>query len=184
MTEKQTAGASSTPGWRIRIGTWMFYVPFLIFVATPVVVPFLGYTATQSAAIVGAVLVGAEVVWFASIPLLGKQGFHTLKSQAFGLLMPRSGPIGRSRHRFGSGLLVGGLLIQILLGVAVVVAYLKYGAGDPDQAIIGLSFEQQAIVYAVGQSAGVVCVLMSAYVLGADFWARLARACAWREATG
>ena len=74
--ERQPEENVSKKSWRIRIGTWMFYVPFGMFFGAPVIIPLLGFSATESAAAIGAIIVAAEVIWFASIPLLGKKGFN------------------------------------------------------------------------------------------------------------
>ena len=77
-------------GWRVTLGTWMFTIPFVMFFGTPVVIPLLGLSAGQAVAAIGGILVAAEVIWFASIPLLGKQGFIAMKKKAFGFLKLRT----------------------------------------------------------------------------------------------
>jgi hypothetical protein len=172
---------SSKKTWRIQIGTWMFYVPFLMILGAPVIIPLLGFSATKAAAIVGGILIAGEVIWFASIPLLGKEGFKQMKSEAFSLLKPKSGPISQSRHKFGVWMFTVGALGQILLAMGVMVAYFMVGAGDPDIPVMGLSFEQQAIAYVVIQFAAIGCIMVSVYVLGADFWERLNGAFEWQK---
>jgi hypothetical protein len=181
MQHQQPAGQPTIKNWRIKIGTWMFYVPFVMFFGAPVIIPLIGFSASQAAAIVGGIIVAAEIIWFASIPLLGKQGFKQMKSEAFGLLKPKSGPISQSRHKFGVCMFTVGALGQILLAIGVMVAYFMVGAGDPDLPVIGLSFEQQAIAYAVIQFAAIGCIMGSVYVLGADFWERLNRVFEWQK---
>lgn len=176
---QQPAKATPASTWRITLGTWMFYVPFIIVPGAPIVIPLLGISATQAAAIVGGVVLVSEIIWFASIPLLGKEGFKRLKSQAFGVLKPGSGPIGRGRHRMGVWMFTGGISFQILLGVGVVIAYFAVGADDISAKILGLDFEQQALAFAIIQIAAVVSVLASLYVLGADFLERLGHAFDW-----
>ena len=72
-----------------------------------------------------------------------------------------------------------GVLCQILIGMGVMVAYFLIGARDPNIPIMGLSFEQQAIAYVVIQIAAIACVVISVYVLGADFWERMDKAFKW-----
>jgi hypothetical protein len=74
-----------------------------------------------------------------------------------------------------------GALGQILLAMGVMVAYFMVGAGDPDIPVMGLSFEQQAIAYVVIQFAAIGCIMVSVYVLGADFWERLNGAFEWQK---
>ena len=170
MPNQQPADRITGKNWRNTIGTWMFYVPFVMFFGAPVIIPLIGFSASQAAAIVGGIIVAAEVIWFASIPLLGKEGFKQMKSEAFSLLKLKSGPIGNARHQAGMWMFTIGILSQILLGMGVMVAYFLVGARDPGIPLMGLSFEQQAIAYVVIQIASIACLVGSVYVLGADFW--------------
>jgi len=181
MPNQQPADRITGKNWRNTIGTWMFYVPFVMFFGAPVIIPLIGFSASQAAAIVGGIIVAAEVIWFASIPLLGKEGFKQMKSEAFSLLKLKSGPIGNARHQAGMWMFTIGILSQILLGMGVMVAYFLVGARDPGIPLMGLSFEQQAIAYVVIQIASIACLVGSVYVLGADFWERLNRALEWRK---
>jgi hypothetical protein len=72
--------------WRYRIGIWMFWAPVAMFFGATVLVPALGLSAVQTAGLAGAIMVLSHVVWFASIPLLGKAGFKSMKNRALGLL--------------------------------------------------------------------------------------------------
>jgi len=181
MPNQQPADRITGKNWRNTIGTWMFYVPFVMFFGAPVIIPLIGFSASQAAAIVGGIIVAAEVIWFASIPLLGKEGFKQMKSEAFSLLKPKSGPISQSRHQFGVWMFTVGALGQILLAMGVMVAYFMVGVGDPDIPVMGLSFEQQAIAYVVIQFAAIGCIVVSVFVLGADFWERLNRVFEWQN---
>lgn len=80
------ADAVTTTGWRYRLGLALFMLPIPLFFLIPVIVPLLGYSAARAAAIIAAALVVSEVIWFASIPLLGKAGFKALKVKYFGWL--------------------------------------------------------------------------------------------------
>jgi len=180
MTNKQSSDQLTGKSWRITLGTWMFYVPFVMFFGAPLVIPLMGFSASEAAALIGGIIVAAEVIWFASIPLLGKDGFKRMKSQAFSLLRPRSGPISKSRHQVGVWMFTVGALCQILLGMGVMVAYFVVGIGDPNIPVVGLSLDQQAIAYSVIQIAAIACVVVSVYVLGADFWEKLNHAFEWQ----
>jgi hypothetical protein len=79
----------------------MFYAPFVLFFGAPVIIPVIGFSASQAAAIIGWIIVDAEVIWFASIPLLGKKAFKQMKFQAFSLLKSKAGPTSKSRHQVG-----------------------------------------------------------------------------------
>lgn len=179
MSDLRSTKPSMEKNWRLTLGTWMFYVPFVMFFGAPVFIPLLGFSASQAAAIIGGIIVTAEIIWFASIPLLGKEGFKQMKSEAFSLLKPKSGPIGNARHQVGVWMFAIGVLCQILIGMGVMVAYFLIGARDPNIPVMGLSFEHQAIAYVVIQISAIACVVISVYVLGADFWERMDKAFKW-----
>ena len=44
-------GEPNTSSLRITLGTLMFYAPFLMFFGAPIVIPFLGLSATETAGI-------------------------------------------------------------------------------------------------------------------------------------
>jgi hypothetical protein len=123
MPDHNLKSTSMKKNWRLILGTWMFYVPFVMFFGAPVMIPLIGLSATQATALVGGIFVAAEVIWFASIPLLGMEGFKQMKSQAFSLLKPNTGPISRIRHQAGTWMFTVGILSQVGLGVTVMMAY-------------------------------------------------------------
>ncbi len=163
------------PGWRVTLGTWMFAVPFVMFFGAPVVIPLLGLSGTQAAAAIGGVIVAAEVIWFASIPLLGKEGFLAMKKKAFGFLKLQTGPISEPRHRLGVKLFWIGLCGQLSLHAVMIVAYAIVGA-HPERIILGLSFEQQLGAYFSLLLLFVICLMAGVYALGADFAGRFKQA--------
>ena len=178
------ADTSETPapkaGWRITLGTWMFAVPFVMVLGAPIAIPLLGLSATQTAALIGGILVAGEVIWFASIPLLGKDGFLAMKKKAFGLLKLRVGPISQSRHRLGVKLFWIGLGGQFLLHAVMLAGYAMVGA-SPDTVLLGMNLEQQLGVYFTLLVACVVGLVAGVYMLGADFAGRFKRAFAWQS---
>ena len=171
---------SDNKSWRLKIGTWMFYIPFIMFFGAPVIIPIMGYSANEAAGLIGGIVVVAEVIWFASIPLLGKEGFKQMKSQTFSLLKLKRGPIVRSRHQAGVWMFTVGLLSQVLLGLIVMVAYFFVGEQDANISVLGLSFETQAITYVGIQITSIACIVVSFFVLGADFLERLNHAFDWQ----
>ena len=140
----------------------------------------LGRSAGESAALIGGILLVIEVLWFASIPLLGKEGFEAVKDRAFGWLKLPSGPISRTRHRIGIALLLGSFALDILLNLIIIGTDLLVKAADaPSTLIFGLTFAQQATVYIGVQVLTTLGVLAGAFVLDADFWGRLKQAFEW-----
>ena len=167
--------------WRYRLGLTLFFGAFPIFFATPVVIPMLGLSAGESAALIGGILLAVEVLWFASIPLLGKEGFKAVKQRTFGWLKLSSNPISRGRHRFGVTLLFGSILLDVLLNLIMLgTDFLVKGADVPTKQILGLSFSQQATVYITIQILTTVGIVAALFILGGDFWERLKAAFEWQ----
>jgi hypothetical protein len=156
----------------------MFTIPFVMFFGAPIAIPLLGLSAAQSAAAIGGIVVAAEVIWFASIPLLGKQGFLAMKKKAFSILKLKAGPISQSRHKLGVTLFWIGLGGQLLLHAVMIIAYAIVGA-HPERILLGMTFEQQLAVYFSLLVAFVICFIAGVYALGADFADRFKHAFDW-----
>ena len=172
---------SSNTSWSYRLGLVFFFGAFPIFFATPFVIPMLGLSTGESAALIGGILLAVEVLWFASIPLLGKEGLEMVKQRAFGWLKLSSSPISRARHRFGVTLLFGSILLDVLLNLVMVgTDFLAQGADVPTARLLGLTFSQQATVYVTIQILTTIGIVAALFVLGADFWERLKAAFEWQ----
>ncbi len=167
-----SAEVTEKPSWRIRIGSWMFGIPFVMFFGAPIVVPFLGLSAGEAAAMIGGIVVAAELIWFASIPLLGLKGFKAMKKKAFGFLRLPEGPASAASHKWGVRLFCFGLGAQLALHVVLVIAYIIVGA-HPERIILGLDFEQQTVVYFSILIAAIICHVLGVYLLGETFIAKL-----------
>ena len=174
-----SAEPNGETNWRIQLGTWMFYVPFAMILGAPVIIPLLGFSTTQAAALIGGILIAGEVIWFASIPLLGKAGFKKMKNQAFGLLRLRNEPISRSRHRLGVGLLVISIVVEAILIIFMVGAHLKLGSESASASILGFNFQTQAAIFVGIEILTAVGIIASVYILGASFAERLKIAFQW-----
>jgi len=172
---------NSNKNWRYRLGLTLFFGAFPIFFATPVVIPMLGLSAGESAALIGGILLAVEVLWFASIPLLGKEGFKAVKQRTFGWFKLSSAPVSRPRHQFGVTLLLGSILLDVLLNLIMVgTDLLASGADAPTMQLFGLSFSEQATVYVSIQILTTVGIVAALFILGADFWERLKTAFEWQ----
>ena len=172
---------SANSNWKYRLGLVLFFGAFPIFIAAPVVIPMLGLSTAKSAALIGGVLLAVEVLWFASIPLLGKEGFEAVKQRAFGWLKLSSGPISQMRHRLGVTLLFGSIMFDVLLNLVMVGSdFLGQGADVPTK-LLGLSFTHQTTVYITVQILTTVGMVAALFILGGDFWARLKKAFEWHE---
>ena len=182
--KREPAEPNRKPNWRMRLGTWMFYVPFLMFIGAPIIIPLMGLSAGHSAAIIGAFVVAAEIIWFASIPLLGKAGFKEMKNNAFSVLRLRSEPISRSRHRLGVGLLVISIAVEAILIIFMIGAHINLGAESASASILGFNFEAQAAVFIGLEMATAAGIIASVYLLGAGFAERLKLAFQWHGEPG
>lgn len=158
----------------------MFYIPFAMIIGAPVIIPLLGFTATEAAALIGGLLIAGEVIWFASIPLLGKAGFKEMKNKAFSILRLRSEPISRLRHNFGVGLLVVSIAAEALLIIFMVGAHLKLGSESAGPTIAGVDFQSQAMIFVSIEILTAVGIISSVYLLGAVFAERLKIAFQWQ----
>ena len=131
-------------GWRYRLGLFVFFGALPVPVIAPFVIPLLGLPTTETAALIGGVLVVAELLLVGSVPLLGKEGFQALKATVFGWLKLPDGPVSRRRHRFGVTLLIGSLLLDVALNLGIVLsAFVVTNAEDPTLDFLGLDFDQQ-----------------------------------------
>ena len=172
---------SAKTSWRYRLGLVLFFGAFPIFFATPVVIPMLGLSTGESAALIGGILLAVEVLWFASIPLLGKEGFEAVKQRAFGWLKLSSSPVSQARHRFGVTLLFGSILLDVFLNLIMVATdFLAPGADVPTKQLLGLTFSEQATAYVSVQILTTVGIVAALFILGADFWERLKAAFEWQ----
>ncbi len=168
-------------GWRYKLGMVLFITPFPIFFATPIVVPLLGLSAAETGALIGGILLAVEVVWFASIPLLGKAGFMALKNKAFGWLKLQEGPISYKRHMLGVWLLVASVLTEVLLqGFALYASYKNAAVDSLTKTVAGLSLAEFNNIYLVVELLTAAGIVISVFILGADFWERLKAAFEWQ----
>jgi hypothetical protein len=125
------------------------------------------------------VVVAAHVIWFASIPVLGHKGFLAMKSRAYTLIKPKEGPIGKTRHRIGTILLVASLLGEVALKLALLMAFFSSANYGLELPIWGVTFQLLAIIYVTLEVAIIVVLISSFYVLGGDFMERLVKAFEW-----
>tara|TARA_R110000850_G_scaffold17996_29_gene54676 strand:- start:6211 stop:6687 length:477 start_codon:yes stop_codon:yes gene_type:complete len=150
----------------------MFGIPFVMFFGAPIVVPFLGLTAGEAAALIGGVIVAAELIWFASIPLLGLKGFKAMKKKAFGFLKIPEGPGSAVQHKWGVRLFWVGLGTQLALHIVLVFAYILVGA-HPDRIILGMDFEQQTMAFFSILIIAIISLVLGVYLLGEVFLGKM-----------
>lgn len=170
---------STSKGWKYKLGLALFIIPFPIFFLTPIVIPMLDLSAAHTTSIIGGILIGVEVIWLASIPLLGKEGFWELKQKAFGWLKLKDKPVSRSRHRWGVILLIGSLLTDVILQVFIMVSSILLQ--KEEVSLLGLTFSEQTNIHMIIQIMTTLGILASLFILGGQFWEKVKQAFIWEE---
>jgi hypothetical protein len=178
VPETQTAAPA---GWRYKLGMVMFILPILSFVAAPIVIPLLGLSGEESAALIGGILVGGELIWLASIPLLGKEGFKRVKDQMFSKLKLTDKPISKTRHSWGLGFIGSSLLFQGLVLIWIVFGFFYLGKGHLSESVGGATFAEEASVLTYALIISAVAFFAGVWLLGGRFVSRLSAALVWHE---
>lgn len=185
MSSENSNNPEATPandgGWRYKLGMAMFVLPVISLVLTPVIIPLLGMSAGDSAALIGGILVGGELIWFASIPLLGKEGFKRVKHAMFSKLALPDRPISRLRHGWGLSLLGAALAFQGLVLMWIIFGFFYLGADQLTESVHGLSFLQEATIVTYALIASVVAFFLGVWLLGQRFVNRLSEAMTWHD---
>ena len=169
---------TTSKGWRYNLGLALFIIPFPIFFLTPIVIPSLDLPATQTASLIGGILVSVEIIWFASIPLLGKEGFQALKSKAFGWLKLEDKPVSKKRHQFGIVLLFSSILIDLIVQILIIVSHILLDEGQNT-----ILLNTQANTYTIVQVLTTLGILASLFILGGQFWEKIKQAFTWESST-
>lgn len=180
MADNTPTSSDTSGGWRYKLGMAMFVLPVFSVILTPIIVPFFGMSAADAAGLIGGVVIGGEVIWFASIPLLGKEGFKRAKSELFGILKLTDQPVSHARHRLGMSCVGGALAFQMLVLVWIVAGFFYLGEGHLTDGLGGVTFAQETtiVVYALIVSAA--AFFAGVYLLGGRFVDRLSVAMTWQ----
>jgi len=166
-------------GWRYKLGLVMFIVPFVMFFGAPLAIPLLGLSAGQTAGLIGGIVIAAEVIWFASIPLLGVKGFKAVKAKAFGWLKLKQGPISERRHQIGVTMFFASLVLEAVAAGFIVYAFFST-SDDPAQfSVFGMGLNEAATMFVGAQIVLGIVFVASFFVLGGDFWERVRVAFTW-----
>jgi len=173
--------SSSGGGWRYKLGMAMFILPVFSMVLTPILIPLLGLSAADTAALIGGIVIGGELVWFASIPLLGKEGFKRIKNQMFSKFKLTDKPISKARHNWGIALAGGALAFQMLVLIWIVGGFFYLGEGHLTDGVGGVTFAEEATAMVYTIIASVVAFFVGVWVLGGRFVDRLHVALVWHE---
>jgi len=174
-TEMLAEGFTRT--WRYKIGLVMIIVGNGA-VLIGLLLPMLGV----SASIVGAVVLGGELVSLASIAFLGKEGFKAIKSKAFGFAKAGyAASVGSIRHYIGLALACTNALTTYIMVLYAWTAFDVTTAEGPMPAVWGLDFAQQGVMVFWLFIIGEISFLVAIYVLGADWWERFRDVIVWKK---
>ena len=146
--------------WRITLGTWMFFLPGIIFFVAPVLIPTFGLSSIQTASLIALTIILSEAMWFASIPVLGKEGFAALKKETAAFFSLKKGPISETRHRSGLFVFFTAALLQLFIILMLLCYYCNF-----------VPFTRITCVktYTVLQITTITGFIISAYLLGKNF---------------
>lgn len=157
MNKDASTAAEPAVGWRLKLGVAIFVFSILLPVAGIPLVAALGLSGTMTASVSGAFLVGAEVLGFLAVAVMGKPGYLFIKSRFLGLLKQYGPPTEVGRARYNTGLVM--FVLPILFGW--VTLYVSEWIPN---------LEDNLFAYAIG---GDMLLLASLFVLGGDFWDKI-----------
>ena len=143
--------------WRLKLGAALFGLSIILPVIGVPLVTALGLSATMTASVSGALLVGAEVLGVCAIAVMGKSGFAYIKNRVFGFLKQHGPPQKVSRGRYNIGLVI--FCVPLLFGW--LLPYIS-------KWVPGLL--SNPLPFAIG---GDILILASLLVLGGDFWDKI-----------
>jgi len=168
MTTEQDSITSMNKGWKYRLGMALF-IYSLIPLCTVEVFAFLPLTAAQALAFGAVYVASGEIAFLAAVILLGKPFIQSIKSKIKSFIFRSSATsvpktVSKTRHAFGVGLLVLSVLPYYLTILALLFTHPK----APDlRFLLYLLFSGEALF------------IVSLFVLGDEFWARLKRLFEW-----
>ena len=171
----KTPDQDFTKTWRYKLGLFMIVVGNVGIVAA-VVLGFVGLPA----AIVGAVVVGGEILSLGSIVFLGKEGFKAIKSKIFAFVKTGyAAPVGKTRHTIGIALLCTNIVTTYITVIYAWEGFTRAATDGPAAAVWGLDLAQQGSLVFWLFLLGELSFLIAIYVLGADWWGKFRSLFVW-----
>lgn len=168
MPAQQALMADAPKTWKYRLGMALFIYSFVP-VCTIELVVFLGLPASMAVTVGAVYLASGELALLVAVALLGKPFVTALKDKVKGFfLKPKTAAkpkvIGRFRHACGITLFVLSIVPYYATMVILLVAHPR----EPDL---------QDLLFLL--LAGEGLFLISLFVLGEEFWARLKKLFEW-----
>jgi len=154
--------------WKYYLGLSLLIYSFIPYGVAALVLPFLPISHARAASIGAAIIASAEIAFLCGAALLGKPFVDSIKAKIKGFLFPRRDVrpiafISKGRHYFGIS-----LLLMSFLPFYITEAVLLFG--HPEEAV------KVMIVIMLG---GDALFMMSLFILGGEFWARLKKLFEW-----
>ena len=144
-------------GWRLRLGTGLFFLGLIFPVFIPLTL-MIEMSAGMKTAVTGIMAVGIpDLMWIAAAAVVGKEGFKAIRDKFFGYFK-KFGPaqeVSRTRYRIGLVMFVLPLLFAWL---------------EPYTASIIPGYQSYRLVYNI---IGDILFISSFFVLGGNFWDKL-----------
>jgi hypothetical protein len=155
----QQASTTDEPisSWRLKSGVAVFLLSIVLPIVGLIVLPSLGLSGAMTASVSGALLLVAEALGVCGVAIMGKPGYLYIKRRVFGFLKQYGPPKEVSRRRYNIGL--------VLFCVPIAFGWLSIYLVDW---IPG--FADYPLAYALS---GDFILLLSLFVLGGDFWAKI-----------
>ncbi len=157
MNDPTSTNVRPAADWRLRLGVAVFALSIILPVAGIPAVALLDLSGTMAASVSGALLVVAEVLGIAAVAIMGKPGYLYLKSRVFGFLKQYGPPKEVSRRRYS-------------IGLVLFCGPILFGWSSIYMVDLIPGFADHPFLYAVG---GDLILLVSLFVLGGDFWAKM-----------
>lgn len=157
MSDQASTSVRPAADWRLKLGVALFALSVILPVVGIPVVASLDLSTTMTASVSGALLMSGEMLGVLAVAVMGKPGFLYVKSRFSGFVTQYGPPKEVSRRRYNIGL--------VLFSVPILFAWLSIYTVD-----LIPGFADYPLPYAVG---GDLMLLVSLFVLGGDFWAKI-----------
>lgn len=177
IENRDQAQQDFTKTWRYKLGLFLIIIGNLGIVFSVLVLPFLAV----GAGVIGAIVLGGEVVSLLSIVFLGKEGFKAIKSKIVGAVKAGyTGAVSRTRHSIGITLLLLSTLNNYIIATYAWIVFERTTPENPFPEVFGLDFQGQDSlafwVFLIGEA----FFLISLYVLGGAWWGRFREVFIWK----
>lgn len=175
MATENKLSSDFTKSWRYKVGLFMIIAGNGALVVG-LLLPIIGVPAK----LIGALILGGEIVSLASIVFLGKEGFKAIKSKIFGFFKAGyAASVGRVRHYVGIILLCTNVLTTFTLALFAWASFKVITPENPIVEVWGLNLDQQATMVMWLFLIGEISFLVAIYVLGADWWGKFRNIFIW-----